>query len=50
MIDSDTGRIYDTDSQKHIADGNDYSSKKEAYALIEKYMDRQGYFPSVFSK
>lgn len=42
------GDVYDTDAQDVIVKSSEYSNDAERNTLIEKHMERTGYFPGVF--
>jgi hypothetical protein len=48
IIINDEGDVLDQDSQKWIIKKSEYETKSELFSMIEKYMDKSGYFPSVF--
>lgn len=47
MIINDDGIVYDQDSHKTVCTSSDYETITERNALIEQYMERYGYYPSV---
>lgn len=48
IIINDDGDVLDEDSGKWIVSKHDYNSETERNALIEGWMEKQGYFPGVF--
>jgi len=46
VIDNDGG-VYDQDAAKVIVKKTDYETDEERNALIEAWMEKSGYFPSV---
>jgi len=46
---NDEGDVLDQDSGKWVIQNTDYETESERNKLIEKYMEKHGYFPSVIS-
>jgi len=44
---NEQGDVLDQDSGKWIIDKNDYQTAEERNGLIEAWMEKSGYFPSV---
>lgn len=49
IVINDDGDVYDQDSGKFIVNKKDYETDSERNQLIESWMEKQGYFPSVIS-
>jgi len=47
LIIGDDGDVYDQDSGKTVVKRGEYSTREELFELIETWMERVGYFPSV---
>ena len=47
LIIGDDGDVYDQDSQKTVIKRTEYDSRETLFALIESWMERGGYYPSV---
>lgn len=47
IIINEDGDVLDQDSQKWIISRQDYETKDQCIKMINEYMDKQGYYPSV---
>lgn len=48
ILDHD-GNIYDEDSQEFIIDHSEYTNKSKRNKLVNNWMEKNGYFPGLFS-
>jgi hypothetical protein len=49
VINNEDGDVLDQESGKWIIDRKDYETKEKLFELIEAYMEKSGYYPSVVS-